>query len=68
MNDYTRPLEYSDLNARSLWEWNLSFSDRICGPLDYGRPIHVTRELIAAPEFPVEEGKPAQEAGAEPER
>jgi len=53
MNDYTRPLEYTDLNARSHGDWNLSFSDRICGPLDYGRPINVARELLAAVATPV---------------
>lgn len=46
IRDYTTPLEYGDFKGRTLEEWNLHFTDWICGPLGYARPINVAKEHL----------------------
>ena len=46
MNDYTRALQNSDLNERSLFDWKLYFSNWLCGPLRYEHPSEVALRLL----------------------
>lgn len=46
MNEYTNALRFSDMDERSLTDWNRHFSDWICGPLAYGHPSEVARQLL----------------------
>ena len=46
IRDYTTPLEYGDFKGRTLEDWNLHFTDWICGPLGYGRPKDVAQSLL----------------------
>jgi hypothetical protein len=46
INDYTNALQNSDLDERSLHDWNVYFSHWICGPLGYAHPSEVARRLL----------------------
>lgn len=46
IRDYTTPLEYGDFTERTLEEWNLYFTNWICGPLGYGHPKDVAKEWL----------------------
>jgi hypothetical protein len=46
INDYTNALRYSDLAERTLSDWNVTFSDWMCGPLGYKHPQEVARQLL----------------------
>lgn len=48
IKDYANVLKYGDLNERSLFDWNLYFSDWLCGPLGYQHPADVARQLLEA--------------------
>ena len=48
IKDYANVLKYGDMMERSLFDWNLYFSDWICGPLDYQHPADVARQLLEA--------------------
>jgi hypothetical protein len=47
--DFTKPLQYSGLEDRSLPEWNLHFTRWICGPLGNKRPGEMARQLLDPP-------------------
>jgi hypothetical protein len=49
MNDFMRPLEHAGLKDRSLYDWNLYFTEWMCGPLGYKYPGEVARHLLEAP-------------------
>jgi hypothetical protein len=46
INDYTNALRNSELEERSLFDWNFYFSGWICGPLDYKHPAEAARRLL----------------------
>ena len=48
IKDFTNALQYGDITERSLFDWNLYFSDWMCGPLDYQHPADVARQLLEA--------------------
>ena len=48
IKDFTNALQYGDITERSLFDWNLYFSDWRCGPLDYKHPADVSRHLLEA--------------------
>lgn len=49
MIDFTKPLQYIGLAKRSLPEWNLYFTNWICGPLKAKRPGDIARHLLEPP-------------------
>jgi hypothetical protein len=46
INDYVTAMRYHDLSERSLPEWNIRFSEWICGPLGYKRPGEIAGQLL----------------------
>ena len=52
IKDYANVLKCGDIAERSLFDWNLYFSDWICGPLGYEHPANVAHRLLDAQIIP----------------